>query len=56
MSEKNFDIFLEFNFSKLNLAVFDNLNDKIIYYKEQPYESFSSNKQEINFSSLESFL
>ena len=41
MSEKNFDIFLEFNFYKLNLAVFDNLNDKIIYYKEQPYKSFS---------------
>ena len=56
MSEKNFDIFLEFNFSKLNLAVFDNLNDKIIYYKEQPYKSFSDNNEEINFNNLENFL
>ncbi len=56
MSEKNFDIFLEFNFYKLNLAVFDNLNDKIIYYKEQPYKSFSDNNEEINFNNLENFL
>ena len=56
MSEKNFDICLEFNFFNLNLAAFDNLNGKIIYYKEQPYKSFSENNDEINFNNLENFL
>ena len=28
MSEKNFDIYLEFSFTKLNLSAFDQLNGK----------------------------
>ena len=39
MSERNFDIYLEFNFSKLNLAAFDKLNGKLEYYKEKTYKS-----------------
>ncbi len=56
MNEKNFDIYLEFNFSKLNLSVFNKLNGKIEYYKEQTYKSFLKNYKEINFNELEKFL
>ena len=49
MSEKKFDIYLEFNYSKLNLAVFNKLDGKLEYYKEQTYKSYFKNYKELNF-------
>ena len=45
MNEKNFDIYLEFQYTKLNLAAFNKLNGKLKYYKEQPYKSYFNNKE-----------
>ena len=52
MSDKNFDIYLEFQYSKLNLAAFDKMSDKLEYNKEQLYKSYLSNKEDINFNEL----
>ena len=52
MSEKNFDIYLEFQYTKLNLAAFNKLNGKLEYYKEQSYKSYFKNK-ESNFDELQ---
>ena len=52
MSEKNFDIFLEFGYSKLNIAAFEKLNGKLTYFKEQPYKSYFNNTKELNFDEL----
>ena len=52
MSEKNFDIYLDFNYFKLNLAAFNKLKNKLEYYKEQPYKSYFENNKEINFEKL----
>ena len=35
MNDKNFDIYLEFQYSKLNLAAFDKKSDKLEYNKDQ---------------------
>ena len=56
MSEKKFDIYLEFNYSKLNLAVFNKINDKLEYYKEQTYESYFDNYTELDFEKLEKLI
>ena len=40
MSEKNFDIYLEFSFTKLNLSAFDQLNGKLEHYKEKEYKFY----------------
>ena len=53
MSKKNFDIYLEFNYSKLNLAAFNKLNNKLEYYKEQLYKPYINNNQELNFDELQ---
>ena len=53
MSEKSFDIYLEFNYSKLSLAAFNKINSKLEYYKEQSYESYISNNKELNFDELQ---
>ena len=55
MSKKNFDIYLEFNYSKLNLAAFNKLNNQLEYYKEQSYKSYMSNN-EISFDELQKLL
>tara|TARA_B100000686_G_C16415080_1_gene774212 strand:- start:30 stop:743 length:714 start_codon:yes stop_codon:yes gene_type:complete len=52
MNDKNFDIYLEFQYSKLNLAAFDKMSDKLEYNKEQLYKSYLSNKEDINFNEL----
>ena len=52
MSEKNFDIFLEFGYSKLNIAAFEKLNGKLTYFKEQTYKSYFNNTKELNFNQL----
>ncbi len=52
MNDKNFDIYLEFQYSKLNLAAFDKKSDKLEYNKEQLYKSYLSNKEDINFNEL----
>ena len=44
MSKKNFDIYLEFNYSKLNLAAFNKLNNQLEYYKEQSYKPYVRNR------------
>ena len=56
MSEKKFDIYFEFNYSKINLAAFNKINDKLEYYKEQTYESYFNNYKELNFEKLEKIL
>ena len=56
MSEKKFNIYFEFNYSKINLAVFNKINDKLEYYKEQTYESYFNNYKELNFEKLEKIL
>ena len=48
MSEKDFDIFLEFNYSKLNLAAFNKINGKLEYYKAVDYSSFFHNSEELD--------
>ncbi len=52
MSEKNFDIFLEFNYSKLNLAAFSKINGKLEYYKVVDYSSFFHSNDELNFEKI----
>ena len=52
MSEKSFDIYLEFNYSKLNLAAFNKLNGKLEFYKEQSYKSHTNSNNELNFDEL----
>ena len=56
MSEKNFDIYFEFNYSKVNFAVFNKFSDKLEYYKEQTYESYFENYKELNFEKLEKLI
>ena len=56
MSEKKFDIYFEFNYSKINLAAFNKINDKLEYYKEQTYESYFNNYKKLNFEKLEKLL
>ena len=53
MSKKNFDIYLEFNYSKLNLAAFNKLNNQLECYKEQSYKSYINSYQELNFDELQ---
>ena len=53
MSKKNFDIYLEFNYSKLNLAAFNKLNGQLEHYKEQSYKSYINSDQELNFDELQ---
>jgi len=53
MSEKSFDIYLEFNYSNLNLAVFNKFNDKIEYYKEHLYKSYIDDEKNLNFEALQ---
>ena len=53
MSKKNFDIYLEFNYSKLNLAAFNKLNSQLEYYKEQSYKSYIDDDKELNFDELQ---
>ncbi len=56
MDKKNFDIYFEFNYSNINLAAFDNLNDQLKYYKEQDYKSHFENLKQINFESLQNLV
>ena len=56
MSEKKFDIYFEFNYSKMNFAVFNKISDKLEYYKEQTYESYFDNYKETNFEKLEKLI
>ena len=53
MSKANFDIYLEFNYSKLNLAAFNKLNNQLQYYKEQSYKPYIDNDKELNFDELQ---
>ena len=56
MSKKNFDIYLEFNYFQFNLAAFNKLNNKLEYYKEQPYKSNINEDQELNFNELQKII
>ena len=53
MNKKSFDIYLEFNYSKLNLAAFNKLNSQLEYYKEQSYKPYINSDQELNFDELQ---
>ena len=56
MNKKSFDIYLEFNYSKLNLAAFNKLNNQLEYYKEQSYKSYINSDQELNFDELQKLI
>ena len=56
MTEKNFEIYLEFSYSKLSLAVFNKINDKIEFFKEKPYNSYFQKQTEINFHELKNLV
>ena len=56
MSEKKFDVYFEFNYSKINFAAFNKISDKLEYYKEQTYESYFDNYKELNFEKLEKLI
>tara|TARA_B100000965_G_C19558020_1_gene743147 strand:- start:384 stop:1100 length:717 start_codon:yes stop_codon:yes gene_type:complete len=50
MSKNNFDTYLEFNLSNLNISTFNNLNDKVVYFEEKNYKKFfNKDNKEINF-------
>ena len=51
MSEKKFDVYLEFNYTHLNICVLDLLDNHIIYKKNQFYKSYIDSK-ELNFDEL----
>ena len=56
MSEKKFEIYLEFNYSSLNFAVFNKILKKLEYYKEKNYKSYFKNFNELNFEKLDKIL
>ena len=56
MSEKKFNVYLEFNYSKLNFAAFNCINNKLEFYKEILYESYFEDKKNLNLEKLEKIL
>ena len=56
MSEKNFVIYLEFGYSKLNIASFDSTSGKLKYFKEELYKSHFGYTKELNFDQLNNFV
>ena len=56
MSKKNFETYLEFNFSSLNLAAFNKTNNKLDYYREQKYDKYFTNNKDLNFEELDKIL
>tara|TARA_Y100001970_G_C14167537_1_gene822205 strand:+ start:506 stop:1219 length:714 start_codon:yes stop_codon:yes gene_type:complete len=56
MSEKIFDIYLEFNYKQLNLSAFNKINGNLEYYKEQTYENYYGKFQKIDFEKLNKIL
>ena len=56
MSKNFFDIYFEFNNTNLNLAAFNNNNDKLEYYKEHSYLSYFENYKELNFEKLDKLI
>ena len=45
-------IYFKFNYSKLNLAAFNKINEKLEYYKIVDYSSFFHSNDELNFEKL----
>ncbi len=56
MNNAKFDIYLEFNFTKLNLAAFNKLNNNLEYYDEYKYNSYFENNIQLDFEELEKIL
>ena len=56
MSDKNFNIFFELNYSKINTAAFNQLNGKLEYYNEESYKNYLFNNDELNFYELKEIL
>ena len=52
MTEKNFEIYFEFNYSKLSVAAFNLVNENLEYFKEASYSSYFQKEKEINFQEL----
>ena len=52
MTEKNFEIYFEFSYSKLSVAAFNLVNEKLEYFKEASYNSYFQKEKEINFQEL----
>ena len=56
MSNKNFDIYFEFNYSSFNIAAFNKSNEKLEHYKEKTYESYFNDLKELNFNKFEKLI
>ena len=55
MSKKNFHIYLEFNYTELNIAAFNKINNKLEYSNQKLYKSYFNNN-ELNFDILQNFV
>ena len=55
MSKKNFHIYLEFNYTELNIAAFNKINNKLEYFDQKLYKSYFNNN-ELNFDILQNFV
>ena len=55
MSKKNFHIYLEFNYTELNIAAFNKINNKLEYFNQKLYKSYFNNN-ELNFDILQNFV
>ena len=55
MSKKNFHIYLEFSYTKFNIAAFNKINSKLEYSNQKLYKSYFNNN-ELNFDILQNFV
>ena len=55
MSKKNFHIYLEFNYTELNIVAFNKINNKLEYFNQKLYKSYFNNN-ELNFDILQNFV
>ena len=55
MSKKNFHIYLEFNYTELNFAEINKINNKLEYSNQKLYKSYFNNN-ELNFDILQNFV
>ena len=55
MSKKNFHIYLEFNYTELNIAAFNKINNKLEYFDQKLYKSYFNNN-ELNFDILQNLV
>ncbi len=52
MNKKNFDFYIEFSYSKLNIAAFNTHNQKFEYFKQYTYENYFDKNKNLNFEEI----